>query len=200
MNLRTVRKKTYAKIRKTAIQRDIEGIQSDNDKIRAKSFSVLYPLSGSNPEKLYPYWHVFEEMLKCPSVTCKYYAIHILANLVSVDKENKFEKIYDLWFNDLLNHESPVVAPHIAEKSGKVVKAKPEIENEVTLKLLNAEKRSSCRHKELLKAYVLSAIDLYFNIISKKADAISFIKAQLNSSSPTTKNKARDMAMKYNIT
>ena len=200
MNLKTLPKKNYKKSRMSRLEKELVDILSSNDKQRAKAFAFLYPLSGSNPEKLYGHWEIFEEMLKKPEVTYKYYAIHILANLAAVDKENKFRHIHDLWFHELLNHESPVVSPHIAEKSGKIVKAKPELEKIVTPILLNAEKKSTCRHKELLKAYVLSAIDFYFNIISAgKTDVIRFIKNQLTSTSPTTKNKAKDLVLKYKL-
>ncbi len=199
MNLSTVQKRNFVKSRNSGLLKELQGIQSDDDKQRAKSFAILYPLSGSNPEKLYPYWDIFESLLKSPQVTYKYYAIHILANLVSVDRENKFRKIYSLWFNELLYHESPVVSPHIAEKSGKIVKAKPVLEKKVTPILLEAENKSACRHKELLKAYILSALEMYFDIISQKDDVIDFIRKQLNSASPTTKNKAKNLVLKYHI-
>jgi hypothetical protein len=199
MNLKTIKSKSRNRKIKNGIEKDITNLLSGNEKSRARAFSVLYPLSGSNPDKLYPYWDYFEEMLRKPEATNKYYAIHILANLASADHENKFERIYDLWFNELLNDESPVVSPHIAEKSGKIVLAKPELESKVTTILLNAEKRSRCRHKELLKGYILSALDLYFNLISRKNEVIEFIKSQVASSSPLTKTKARDLITKYKL-
>lgn len=199
MNLKTHKNRTKGKSRNTGIEKNLEELLMGSEKSRARSFAILYPMSGSNPEKLYPYWEIFEEMLRKPEVTYKYYAIHILANLAVADRENKFKRIYDLWFNELLNHESPVVSPHIAEKSGKIVIAKPELESKVTSILLDAENRSKCRHKELLKGYVLSALDLYFNLISRKNEVIDFIRRQLSSTSQLTKRKASDLMVKYNL-
>ena len=199
MELQTRQKKVSGKPKKLSLEKEIEGIQSSDEKIRARSFSDLYPLSGSNPGFLYPYWDVFEDMLRSPEITSRYYAIHILSNLASADKGYKFRHIFNLWFYDLLNHESPVIAPHIAEKSGKIVKAIPALENKVTPLLLNASRTSACRHPELLKAYVLAAFETYFPLIPNKEEVIQYIKDQVTSTSPTTRNKAKDLIRKFNL-
>ena len=191
--------KSSFKKKARGLLKDIQGIQSGIEKIRSKSFSVLYPLSGILPSKLYPYWDVFEDMLRRPEVSNKYCAIHILANLTQADRQNKFGKIFDYWFHDLLNHESPVVSAHTAEKSGKIVNAKPKLEPKITKYLLNAENTSSCRHPELLKAYILSAFDIYFDKISDKNSVIEYIIKQTANPSPTTRNKAKNIIKKLNL-
>ena len=67
------------------IENNIKGLQSNYDKTREKYFKIIYPLSDSNPELLYPYWDLFIEMLYKPEVSNKYYAIHLIANLIKVD-------------------------------------------------------------------------------------------------------------------
>ena len=181
------------------IENNINGLQSNNDKIREKHFKILYPLSDINPELLYPYWDIFVEMLYRSEVSNKYYAIHIIAKLVKVDVDNRFDEIFNYWFNDLLNYESPVVSPHIAEKSGMIVKARPDLERKITALLLNIEKTSKCKHIDLQKAYLLSAFDIYFDSILDKRKVIEFIKAQQESPSPKTKKKAKELIEKYKI-
>ena len=181
------------------IENNIKGLQSNNDKIREKHFKILHPLSDSNPDLLYPYWDIFIEMLYKPEVSNKYYAIHLIAKLIKVDFNNRFNEIFNYWFNDLLNFESPVVSAHIAEKSGMIVKAKPDFEKKITGLLLNIVETSKCRHIDLQKAYVLSAFDIYFDSIFDKKKVIGFIKAQQENSSPKTKKKARELIEKYNI-
>jgi hypothetical protein len=181
------------------IENKIKGLQSNNDKIREKHFKILYPLSDSNPELLYPYWDIFIEMLYKPEVSNKYYAIHLIAKLIKVDFDNRFSEIFNYWFNDLLNFENPVVSPHIAEKSGMIVKAKPDLEKKITALLLNIGETSKCRHIDLQKAYVLSAFDIYFDSIFDKRKVIGFIRAQQKNPSPKTKKKARELIEKYNI-
>ncbi len=181
------------------IENNINGLQSDNDKVREKYFKILYPICDSNPELLYPYWDIFTEMLHKPEVSNKYYAIHFIAKIVKVDFDNRFDEIFNYWFNELLNEESPVVSAHVAEKSGLIAKAKPELETKITELLLNTEKTSKCRHIDLQKAYLLSAFDMYFDGISDKEKVVEFIKAQQKSPSPKTKKKAKELAEKYKL-
>ena len=181
------------------IENNIKGLQADNDKTREKYFKIIYPLSYSNPELLYPYWDLFIEMLYKPEVSNKYYAIHLIANLIKIDFENRFNEVFNFWFNDLLNFESPVVSPHIAEKSGMIAKEKPDLEKEITQLLLNIGETSKCRHIDLQKAYVLSAFDMYFETISNKEMVIEFIKVQQDNPSPKTRKKAKELMEKYNI-
>lgn len=181
------------------IENNIKGLQSNYDKTREKYFKIIYPLSDSNPELLYPYWDLFIEMLYKPEVSNKYYAIHLIANLIKVDLDNRFNEVFNYWFNDLLNFESPVVSPHIAEKSGMIAKVKPDLEKEITQLLLNIGETSKCRHIDLQKAYILSAFDMYFESISNKVMVIEFIKAQQDNPSPKTRKKAKELMEKYNI-
>lgn len=181
------------------VENYICGLKSNNDKIREKHFKIIFPLSDTNPELLYPYWDTFIEMLNKPEVSNKYYAIHLIATIVKVDVDNRFDEIFNYWFHDLLNYESPVVSLHIAEKSGMIVKARPDLEKKITALLLNIENTSKCRHIDLQKAYLLSAFDIYFNSISDKRKVIEFIKAQQENPSPKTKKKAIELIDKYKI-
>lgn len=168
----------------------IEGIQSDNDKVREKHFDSLLPLSEKKPELLYKYWDIFISMLRKPEVTNKYYAIHLLANIVRADDKDKFDDVFDEFF-ELLNHESPVVSPHIASKSGKIIKAKPQYEAEIVELLLQIDKTSKCRHIELQKAYVIEAFNEAFDLISQKDDIIEYARSLVSSKSPKTRKVAK---------
>ena len=181
------------------IEYNINSLQSNNDKIREKHFKIIYPFSDLNPELLYPYWDMFIEMLYKPEVSNKYYAIHLIAKIVKVDFDKRFNEIFNYWFNDLLNYESPVVSSHIAEKSGMIVKARPDLEKKITALLLNIEKTSKCRHLDLQKAYLLSAFDIYFDSVFENRKVIDFIKAQQENPSPKTKKKAKELIEKYKI-
>lgn len=177
----------------------IDELNSKQQKVREAAFQLLYAFSGEYPEKLYPYWETFAGLLHCPEVSKLYWTIHIMANLVNVDTGNRFDAVFDFWYRELLNHESPVVAPHAAEKSGDIVVARPDLEKRITPLLLNIGNTSRCRHPDLQKAYVLSALDRYFEQVSDKGAVVTFIKAQLQSTSPKTRKKAKELMVKYNI-
>lgn len=168
----------------------IEGIKSENAKVREKYFNFLLPLSENNPDLLYEYWDLFKSLLRKPEVSTKYYTIHLIANIIKIDKEDKFNDLFAEFYR-LLNHESPVVSPHIASKSGKIIIAKPHYELKIVNLLLQIDKTSSCRHLELQKAYVIAAFSEAFEFISHKAEIIKYVRNLLNSESPKTRKAAK---------
>jgi hypothetical protein len=171
-------------------------LDSNKEKLRYKAFNILLPLSETNPEKLYPEWDKLVKILNKKEVSNKYVAIPLIANLTSIDKENKFDKIFNDFY-EFLNHESPVVSPHIAGQSGKIIKAKPYLQNDILEKLLSTDEKSHCRHKELLKSYVIDALDESFNVVKNKDEVIQFVEKQITSESPKTKKRAREFLKKY---
>lgn len=173
----------------------IEGIQSNKEKTRYNCFKYLLPLSEQSPEILYPAWDTFLKVLRLEAVSNKYVAIPLIANLTRVDVEGKFEKIFDEFY-DLLLHESPVVSPHIAGVSGIIIKAKPALQSAILDRLLNTDRSSKCRHKELLKSYVIDALDDCFENITDKTRIMAYVQQQLESASPKTKKKAKEFLRK----
>ena len=172
------------------IMEALKGIRSENDKVRAKHFNFLLPLSEKQPELLYQYWNEFVTMLRKPEVSNKYYAIHLIPNLLPVDKEDQFGRIFDEFYL-LLNDESPVVANHTADKSAKIIKFKPQYEIKIVDLLLQIDKTSKCRHLELQKAYIIKTFDEAFDQISKKEEVIKFVTDLMKSTSPKTKKAAK---------
>jgi hypothetical protein len=171
-----------------------EGILSKDDKIRYDSFKILNFLSEKNPEILYSRWDLFKSLMYRDNDYLKLIAVKILANLTSVDKENKFQIIFEKYYG-LLN-ESVIVAGHLAASSGKIAKAKPEFRLKITNILLNIDK-SKQKHKDLVKAYVIDAFDLYFKESENKNEILQFIRNNLNCNSPKTRKKAKDFLRKW---
>jgi len=181
---------------KEIISEAMKSLESNKEKLRSKAFTVLLQISENNPEYLYPEWERITEILRKEEVSNKYVAIHLIANLVQIDNADKFEKMFDDFYN-LICHESPVVSPHIAEKSGKIIKAKPHLQRRIIEILLTTDKISQCRHKELLKGYVISAFDECFPFIENKEEVFKYVEKQMNSESPKTKKKAKEFLKKY---
>ena len=181
------------------IKEGLEGLQSENAKIRDQHFYTLLSISEESPEKLYPAWNIIEDMLRKPEVSRKYAAIHLLSNLVRVDTEKRFDQIFNEFYQ-LLSHESPVVSPHIAGISGKIILSKPHLQTRILSLLLNIDNVNRCRHPELLKSYVIQAFDDCFEAISIKdrMKIIKFVKGQVDSESPKTRKKAKEFVEKWN--
>jgi hypothetical protein len=120
--------------------------------------------------------------------------VRIIANLTSVDTKGKFEKIFRKYYN-LLN-DSVVVAGHVTADSGKIAKAKPNLQGKITNELLKIDKTNQ-KHKDLIKAGAIESFSQYFEKSKNKKKMINFVKAQLDCESPKTRKIAKGFLKKY---
>ncbi len=166
----------------------LNGLQSKKDTLRSNCFKVLHYISEENPHVLYSKWDFFVSLLDNDNAYHELIAVRILANLTYADQENKFEELFDRYY-DLLNG-SVIVAGHLAACSGTIAKAKPELWSKITQRLLSIDKTMQ-KHKDLVKAYAIDAFNEYFEEAEKKSEILQFVREQLNSSSPKTRKKAK---------
>jgi hypothetical protein len=96
-----------------------------------------------------------------------------------------------------LGDESVIPAAHVAVCSGKIAFAKPELQAEITSRLLAIDSTVQ-RHKDLVKASAIEAFETYFEKSKDKARITEFVKAQLNCESPKTRKKAKEFLKKWN--
>jgi hypothetical protein len=168
----------------------LDGIVSKQDKIRLSSYRVLLHISEHNPDVLYPRWDHLTDLLKSDNHYNRYIAINLVANLVKVDKENKFEACFDRYFDNIAGEKS-MVAGQAALNAGKIAKAKPNLQVKITNILLYIDQVHQGKQTELMKAYAIEALNDYFDEIADKEKIIDFVKAQLVSDSPKTRKAAK---------
>ena len=87
---------------------------------------------------MYPKWDYLENFLDSNNYFHRFIAINLLANLSSVDLENKFDKIFDKYFQNL-DGKKKIVAGQAALNSGKIAKALPDFRKKITFRLLNID-------------------------------------------------------------
>jgi hypothetical protein len=178
------------------LQELLNGVLSKKDVVRQNSFQALNFLSEKYPERLYDRWDFFADLIRTGNSFHKYIAIYIIANLTKADAENKFEKIFDTYYG-LLGDKSVIPPAHVAVNSGKIALAKPELQAEITNRLLDIDATVQ-RHKDLVKASAIEAFEAYFEKSQDQARIIAFVKAQLNCESPKTREKAKAFLKKWN--
>ena len=191
--------KDYAKkiIKKPdLIKQYLEGFLSKNETYRYNCFKVIFIVSEENPDILYPYWEFFENHLRSKNNYHKMSAVLIIANLTSVDKEKKFERLFDEFYG-YLKSEKTIISIYIVKSSGKIAKSKPHLINKITKILLNIEKIHPGKQIELVKSAVIESFSDYFEKIENKKEVIAFVKKQTNSDSPKARKIAKDFLNKY---
>jgi HEAT repeat protein len=177
----------------------LKGILSKQDKTRFTSFRALSFIGEERPELLYRYWDCFASLIDSENTHSKYIAIYLIASLTVVDKENRFERIFNNYFA-LLDDRSIIHAAHVAANSGKIARARPKLQTEITSKLLSIDRTHHEPHRrELIKSYAVEAFNEYFEQAKNKESIIAFVRKQLKSESPKTRKKAGEFLERWNV-
>lgn len=175
----------------------LENILGKKEILRFNSFKVLLLISEEHPKVLYPRWDFFAQFLSSDNAYYKYIGIYIIANLTRVDTKDKFEKMFNKYYNLL---DDPRIAPpsHVALNSGKITRAKPKLQNKITKRLLSIdETHHEPERKDLIKGYVIEGFSEYFGEAKKRKEIIEFVKKQLNSTSPKTRKVAKEFLKRW---
>ena len=176
------------------------GMSSSDAKVKFKSAKVLVLISKKTPQKVYPRFDLFVDLLSNENSILKWNAIDAIANLASVDVDKRFEKIFARFFG-LLREGSLITAAHVVASAGKIVNAKPNLESRITKELLRVDKiklpTEECRN--ILAGYIVLSFGEYFDKIQDKDDVISFVKKQVKSSRNATRTKAAKFLKKHSL-
>ena len=184
-------------IEKPSIVHDyIDGLLVKNETYRYNCFKILNIVSEKNPIILYPHWDFFVNHLKSENNYHKMSAVLILTNLASVDKEDRFNGIFDIFYDNLKSKKT-IVPIYIVKSFGKIVKFKPNLEEKIVNLLLNIEKIYPGKQIELVKSAVIESFSEFFYKTKNKEKIINFVEKQVNSESPKTRKIAKDFLKKY---
>lgn len=179
------------------IDRLIDGISPErkSHETRDECAEALKLLSDRRPEVLYGRWDELVRMLSSDNAFSVSPALYIIANLVAIDRDHKFDQAIDAYMR-LLDDKSITVASRVVINSGKIVKLRPDMEPLITARLLSVNS-SDCKQKELLKSYVIESLDSYFDRVTDKSAVLDFVSRQAESTSGKTKKSARDFLKKH---
>ena len=178
------------------IPRIIDALQAEKSSKKYAYEKVLRLLSEKKPQRVYPYFNVFAELLDADNSFLKWGAIMTIANLTVVDTQNKFEDIFKKYYAPI---RGPVMvtAANIIGSSVKIVRAKPMLADSITREILKVEKANflhkgipspECRNVAIGQA--IDALDGFFDFIGPKTKVINFIKRQFGNTRHQAVKKA----------
>jgi len=180
----------------------LNGISSSKPTIRYGCSKILMDISEEKPEKLYPNMDFFINLLESKYRILTWNAIIIIANLTKIDKENKFESIFEKYYS-FLENDYMITVTNVIDNSGKIVLAKPHLAQKITDKLLSVENISITPHlseecKRVIIEHAIKSFNLFFPQIKQKEKVISFVKQYLNSSRKTLQSESENFLKKWN--
>lgn len=179
----------------------VRGISSSKPTIRYGCGKILMDLSEENPQQLYQYMDFFITLLDSNYRILTWNAIIIIANLTTVDTENRFDEIFEKYYR-LLNNDYMVTVANVVGSSGKIALAKPHLTNQIVEKLLTVEKISTTPHlssecKRVIAEHTIKTFDLFFPQITQKENVFSFVKKHLKSSRKTLRMESENFLNKW---
>ncbi len=180
----------------------VNGMSSSKAAIRYGCGKVLMDISQENPEKLYKYMDYFIKLLDSQYRILIWQSMAIIANLTKVDKDKKFDQVFDRYYS-LINNDYMVTVANLVGHSGKIALAKPHLVNRIAKELLKVESIKITPHltpecKKVITEQAIISFDMFFDKVENKEKVISFIEKQLDSSRKTLKSKAEEFLNKWN--
>jgi hypothetical protein len=163
-------------------------------------YYVVSKASQERPELFYQYWHEIALLLKHKNSYHRDIALTIIANLTQVDRENLFSKIFHDYFEHI-NDNKFMTGKCCVQNSIKIFRQKPELHNQIIDLLLDVDNLWTYpeKQKELLKSDILELFDEVYIELSDKSGIDEFIRRGISSTSPKTRNKAKELVRKYGL-
>jgi hypothetical protein len=168
----------------------IDGLSApDSSKLRrAKALNLL---SASHPALLYPYYDFFAGMLDSPHKILKWNAVIILGNLAGVDTAHRFDAIFDRYYRHLWDGDL-ITAANVIDSSGKIARARPDLQARITAEILNVEAvplpTDECR--EIARGKALTALTGCLSDHRQNPGLTDLARKCLDSRRPATRKKA----------
>jgi hypothetical protein len=175
----------------------LKGVNHPRAAVRYGCSKVLMDLSEEHPEKLYPHFDSFIELLDSKYRILTWNALAIVANLTRVDTDKKFDAIFGKYYS-FLGNDYMVTVANVVGNSGKIAHAKPYLIPEITEELLKVQDISTSPHlteecRRVIAQNTIRTFDLFFDRIDQKERVTSFVKACLDS----PRKKLRTAAEKF---
>jgi hypothetical protein len=179
----------------------LSGVSSSKAAVRYGCAGILMDLSEKYPERLYSHMDFFIDLLDSKHRILTWNALAIIANLAKVDKDKKFDAIFDKYYG-FLNDEYMVTVANVVGNSGKIALAKPYLIPKITTELLKVENVQTTPHlteecRRVIAEKAIASFDLFYDTIQDKDKVISFVKKHVNSPRKTLKKRAEDFLKKW---
>ena len=179
----------------------LKGVGSSKAAVRYGCAKVLMDLSEEHPEKLYPYFDSFIDLLDSKYRILTWNAFAIIANLTRVDADKKFDAIFDKYYS-FLDNDYMVTVANVVGNSGKIALVKHYFIPKITEELLKVEDISTSPHlteecKRVIAEKTIKVLDLFFDRIDQKERVICFVEVHLDSSRKKLRTAAENFLKKW---
>jgi len=145
---------------KGSLEAAVDGLFDHNMRIRVECAKALRILSRNNCPALYPYFNSFAELLDSAKPPLVEEIMYIVANLASVDNQNKIDALLDVFFEPLEGESLHTTRAAIVGAL-RIAAAKPQLAKRIREQLLRVENGSYTdeRARTLARDAAFDALD-----------------------------------------
>ncbi len=169
----------------------IDGLGAEKARVKYGCAKILRIISDEAPGLLYSRFAFFADLLDSDNNIFKWGAIHVIANLATVDTEDRIEAIFERYFAPIPG-PALITAANVIAGAAKIALAKPQLTERITKELLKVEKAryktTECRNVAL--GHAIKAFDQFFDQIKDKGPVVAFVRRQLENTRNATRKKA----------
>jgi hypothetical protein len=178
----------------------LKGTSSSKAIVRYGCAKVLMDLSEKYPEKLYPHIDDLIALLDSKYRILTWNAMAIIANLTRVNRDRKFDAIFDQYYG-FLNNEYMVTVANVVGNSAKIALAKPHLVQRIAAELLKVENIKLTPHltaecKQVIIEHTIKSFDAFFEKIKAKEQVLFFVKKQLHCTRASLRKEAQSFLEK----
>jgi hypothetical protein len=178
-------------------------LESEKSSLKFTYEKLLRFISEKDPELLYPHFAFFVKLLDSENNFLIWGAIITIANLTSVDGENKFDKVFKKYYLPVTG-PAMIAAANIIGNSWKIALAKPHLAAKITNEILKVQNgkyinkgKISAECKNVVCGKAIDSFSLFFERIENKKAVLDFVKKQLRNSRASVRKKAENFLRRF---
>ncbi|HKN25282.1 MAG TPA: hypothetical protein VJX72_10580 [Candidatus Acidoferrum sp.] len=180
------------------MQSVIATISAEASVPRLAASKLLRIVSETSPELVYPHFDFLVTLLNNPNSILRWNATLTLANLASIDRHKKLDRIIDTYLAPVCGSRM-IDAANAIRGAAAIARAKPYLAGQMARHILQVESASystpECRNVAI--GHAITALDQFFPAIADKNQVRSFVDRQVNNTRPATRNKACKFGKKW---
>ncbi len=177
----------------------LEGLQSDTARIKFGSAKILRLIAERCPELLYSHFDVFVKLLEHKNKILLWEGVIVLSHLAQVDKQNKFESIFEKYFAHI---PGPVMitAANVIGGAARIAVARPDWADRIAAEILKVSRgkyqTTECRNVAI--GHAVESFGQFFHLLKNKKPVLNFVRNQLKNTRNAVRTKAQKFLAKHN--
>ncbi len=152
----------------------------------------LIDLSDKRPEKLYPHFDVFCDLLETPNNIIKWSAFRIVANLAAVDKGGRIDKIIGRYLAPIAGPVM-ITAANAIVGSARIARTHKHLTGRIVRAILQVQRATyqtdECRNVAI--GHAIKALGTMEDPIKRSEGVVAFVERQTGNTRGATRKKAQ---------